>query len=136
MAGRGTALAITVCECRHRKALKEIAAFPGHVTLAEVFEDPDIHPPFEKGTNLVDVVVAKGSTDIANFDGTCFDLDLSLQVKTIVETFKVVAVKFVCSPGPEPSDLLKSTSQNTKNAFDLLMASTTTRALPQKKTKR
>ena len=81
MADCGTPLAITVCECRHRKELKKISAYPKHYTLAEVIRDSKVHPRFEKGTDCFDVV-AKGSTKMVNYDGA-FDLDLPLQLGTI-----------------------------------------------------
>ena len=135
MADRGAPLAITVVECRHRKELKKIAAYPKCYTLAEVFGDPEVHPPFDKETDCFDTVVAKGSTKMGNFDGA-FDLDLSLRLNTIVKTFKVVAVKFICSTDRSENSLPECSAKPTKNAFDMLMGGATTRALPQKKTKR
>ena len=92
-------------------------------------------PLFNKETDCFNTVVAKGSTKMGNFDGA-FELDLSLRLDTIVETFKVVAVKFICSTDRSENPLPECSAKPTQNALDIFMGGATTRALPQKKTKR
>lgn len=127
-------VAVTLDQCEHASALELITAYPSDNTLVQVFSET--HPEFEPKQYAV---IATGYSSTKSKDrGDGFELDWSLSLGDLVETFDMKCLQFTCKairaadedeemPAPQPPQ---------QNAFNLLMSGSRERTLPSKKTSR